>query len=393
MRGSFHIATIAGIQVRIHFSLLLILPLFAYLFGAIYLNAAHSAPFAPEVSRGSAWLFGALMAVALFVSVLLHELAHSLYARAKGGQVREITLLMLGGVSQLTQMPTKPSQEALMAFFGPLSSLGLGTLSILAARLVPAASAFPAHFGLFYFGYLNIFLGVFNLLPAFPMDGGRILRALLTRPLGRPRATRVAATVGKVFAGLLFVLGLFSLNLILMLVALFVWFGAEGERQSETLQSAVEGVRIRQVMRSNPTAIPADARLEEALEAMRQSRRELLFVVEGLVDGMTARRFMGVITLERLTQRTLAQRAIESVAELTIPVKTLSPDDSLISALRVMSERDAPLAMPVVDETGALIGVLDRDEIARSLRFLEIEAQERQARERVGFVRRGEERP
>ena len=105
MRGSLKIATIAGIQVRVHFSLLLILPLFAWLFGVIYLNAASASPFAPDVSTGAAWLFGALMAVALFASVLLHELAHSLYARAHGGQVREITLMMLGGVSQMSEMP------------------------------------------------------------------------------------------------------------------------------------------------------------------------------------------------------------------------------------------------------------------------------------------------
>lgn len=388
MRGSFHIATIAGIQVRIHFSLLLILPLFAYLFGVIYLNAANSSPFAPEVSTGSAWLFGILMAVALFASVLLHELAHSLYARSKGGKVREITLMMLGGVSQLTQMPKKPAQEAMMAFVGPLTSLLLGALSLLGARFVPAATAFPAHFGLFYFGYLNLFLGIFNLLPAFPMDGGRILRALLTRPLGRSRATRVAATVGKVFAGLLFVLGLFTLNFILMLVALFVWFGAEAERQNEILQSAVEGIRIRQVMQSNPAAISECAPLDEALDAMRRERREQLFVVAG--EG---HKLVGAIALDQITRKTPEQRAIESVGTLARPVQALHPDDSLIRALRAFGDRDAPAALPVVDAQGALVGALNRDEIGRSLRFLELEARDRQARERRGFSQRREENP
>lgn len=386
MRGSFKIATIAGIQVRIHFSLLLILPLFAYLFGVIYLNAANSSPFAPDVSTGSAWLFGILMAMALFASVLLHELAHSLYARAKGGKVREITLMMLGGVSQLTQMPKKPGQEAMMALVGPLTSLALGALSLLGARFVPAATAFPAHFGLFYFGYLNLFLGIFNLLPAFPMDGGRILRALLTRPLGRAKATRVAAMVGKVFAGLLFVLGLFTLNFILMLVALFVWFGAEAERQNELLQSAVEGVRIRQVMQPILDTISTSAPLEEALEAMRRDRREQIFVVDG--DEL-----VGVVTLAQITQKTPAQRAVESVGHLAKAVQPLHQDDSLIHALRAFGERDAPSALPVVDAQGALVGTLDKDEIGRSLRFLEIEARDRQMSERRGFSQRKEENP
>ena len=137
MRTSLHVATIAGIQVRLHLSLLIVLPIFAYLFGVIYLSAAQSAPFAPEVSSSAVWLFGSLMALGLFASVLLHELAHSLYALKKGGKVKEITLMMLGGVSRMTRMPTKPGQEALMALVGPLTSLALGLFSLALMRSAP----------------------------------------------------------------------------------------------------------------------------------------------------------------------------------------------------------------------------------------------------------------
>ena len=274
-----------------------------------------------------------------------------------------------------------------MALVGPLTSLAVGALSLVLARFVPAATAFPAHFGLFYFGYLNLFLGAFNLLPAFPMDGGRILRAALTRPLGRARATRVAATVGKVFAGLLFVLGLFTLNFILMLVALFVWFGAEAERQNEQLTSAVAGVSVRQVMRPAEATIDERASLEDALDEMRRTRRERLFAVDG-------DRLRGAISLEQLTDRPPDARGREEVEAVMSPVKALRPDDSLLAVLRTFGERAMPSTLPVIDESGRLVGVLDRDELGKSLRFLELEARERQAQARRGLAeRKSEENP
>ncbi|MBQ4333850.1 MAG: site-2 protease family protein [Myxococcaceae bacterium] len=388
MRTSLHVATIAGIQVRLHISLLVVLPIFAYLFGVIYLSAAQSAPFAPEVSTSAVWLFGGLMALGLFASVLLHELAHSLYALKKGGQVKEITLMMLGGVSRMTRMPTKPGQEALMAFVGPLTSLTIGLVSLALTRLVPAATSFPAHFGLFYFGYLNLFLGLFNLLPAFPMDGGRILRALLTRPLGRSRATRVAATVGRVFAALLFVLALFTVNFILMLVALFIWFGAEAERQSERLQSAIKGVRVRQVMRLSPTTIDKDASLEDAFAAMRAGQRDILFAI----DEQGA--LVGTISLTQIAALPLDRRAQTAVGDIAAPAtNTLSPDEPLTRAIDLFGERGRPTILPVLDASGRLIGALDQDDLSRGLRFLQIEANQQALDDRRVFSQRKEENP
>ena len=383
MRTSLHVATIAGIQVRLHLSLLIVLPIFAYLFGVIYLSAAQSAPFAPEVSSSAVWLFGSLMALGLFASVLLHELAHSLYALKKGGKVKEITLMMLGGVSRMTRMPTKPGQEALMALVGPLTSLALGLFSLALMRLVPATTSFPLHFGLFYFGYLNLFLGLFNLLPAFPMDGGRILRALLTRPLGRTKATRVAATVGRVFAALLFVLALFTVNFILMLVALFIWFGAEAERQSERLQSAIKGVRVRQVMRLSPTTIDKDASLEDAFAAMRTGQRDLLFAIDE--QGTLT----GTVSLAQIAALPIDRRAQTKVSDIATPATTsLSPDEPLTHAIDLLDERDSPAILPVLDAAGHLVGTLDREALSRGLRFLELETNQQALDNRRVFSQR-----
>jgi len=168
------------------------------------------------------------VAIALFACVLVHELAHSLYALRKGGRVRDITLLMVGGVSQMSEPPKEVKHEAIMALAGPLVSFALGAEFHL-LRLLADHASFNLRFALFYLGILNLALGAFNLLPAFPMDGGRILRAVLATRMGLVQATRTAAKVGKVFAVVFGVLGVLTINMLLVLIAFFMFIGAEGE--------------------------------------------------------------------------------------------------------------------------------------------------------------------
>ncbi|HZI06784.1 MAG TPA: site-2 protease family protein, partial [Archangium sp.] len=196
MRGAFQIASLRGIPIRVHYSFLLVLPFLAWLFGQAFRAAAVAADVPPAALRGHPVLWGLGLAVALFLAVLVHELAHSLYALRKGGEVSDITLLMIGGVSRITRMPEGPRHEALMALAGPVTSLVLGGLFLGVHGLLEGARSFNLRFAFFYLGSLNIFLGIFNLLPAFPMDGGRILRALLTGRLGRVRATQTAGLIG-----------------------------------------------------------------------------------------------------------------------------------------------------------------------------------------------------
>ncbi|RKG56998.1 site-2 protease family protein, partial [Corallococcus exercitus] len=138
------------------------------------------------------WAWGLAVAVGLFVSVLLHEMAHTFYALRHGGEVHGITLMIVGGVSELAQVPKRPRDEALMALVGPLTSLGLAALLGAVTWGVHGLGLFQVQFALFTLAMLNAVLGVFNLLPAFPMDGGRIVRAALTPRLGMVRATKVA---------------------------------------------------------------------------------------------------------------------------------------------------------------------------------------------------------
>ena len=216
----FHVR---GIRIAVDWSWFIVLFLMIFWLADFYgrvldESSSSSTPFALAV----------VSALAFFVSVLLHELAHSLYAVKTGSEVRGITLLIIGGVSQLVRPPASPRDEAYMALVGPLVSLALGAV-LTASSMLVAASSFSARFALFYLGTLNLALGLFNLLPAFPMDGGRIFRALLSIPLGRLPATRAAVFVSIAMAVLFGFIGVLILhNVMLVLIGVFViWAGQQ----------------------------------------------------------------------------------------------------------------------------------------------------------------------
>ena len=386
MRGSYKIARIAGIPIRIHISFLIVLPLFAYIFGSVFRQAAEVAGVPPQGLAVSAWLWGLALALALFAAVLVHELAHSLYAIRKGGEVREITLLMLGGVSQLTKMPDGPKREAIMAFVGPLTSLIIGGLCLAIYVAIGGLGSFNARFALFYLGYLNIFLGVFNLLPAFPMDGGRILRALLTGPLGRLRATRVAAAIGKGFAILLGLLGLLSLNIFVLLVALFVYVGAQAEAQDVVMREVLAKVQVGEVMTREVPTVPASLSVADASLLMASERKASLVAVE-------EDRPVGVLSLGQIERVPRERRASLTVGEAMRAAPTLAPGDEATRAVQLMGEQ-ALAYVPVVED-GHLVGMVSRDDIARALRLraMEENRRERPRREHRGFWHRREQHP
>ena len=188
-----------------------------------------------------AW--GVVLSLCLFVAILLHELAHSVVAISSGARVHSITLLIVGGVSRIMGEIRDPGREAWMAAAGPLASLGIGAVSfglfLLVTPLFPDLSI-----ATLIFAITNGMLGVFNFLPAFPMDGGRILRAGLTTPLGRVRATKVAALIGKLFAVVFGIWGIFQGNPLLPLVAIFIFFGASAEARGVEMREALSGVPI-----------------------------------------------------------------------------------------------------------------------------------------------------
>ncbi|MFH0907886.1 MAG: site-2 protease family protein [bacterium] len=223
MFSSIQICRVFGIPIRVHFTLLLFLPFFA-------------SELAPRDSH-SGIFWGLLGAVALFASVALHELGHSVAALAKGYHVRDITLWPIGGVAMLTQFPTRAWDEFVIAIAGPLVSLALGIIGMLAGPALAVTGLGGLGFVTTYVvGYVNIGLFLFNLIPAFPMDGGRILRAALTKPYGRLEATRKASSLSRFLAVVYGVYSLLHGNFIAALIALFVFNAAGSEYRMVQLQ-------------------------------------------------------------------------------------------------------------------------------------------------------------
>ncbi len=369
-RSGFQIGTVRGIPIRIHFTFLLVLPLLAYGFGRSFAEQARQAGVPVGGLAGSPYAWGLGIAVALFLSVLVHELAHSLYALSHGGRVRSITLLMIGGVSELVEPPRTPGQEAVMALAGPATSLVLGAL--FGAGWLAAAGLGEANlrFALFYLAELNVVLGAFNLLPAFPMDGGRILRGVLARRRGPVRATQIAATVGKIFAILFGIAGFLQPNFLLVIVAFFVYAGAEGEERQVLARAVLGELRVAELMTPSAAAVAPGESLFDVGERMVRERRLAFPVVEGDV-------VLGILPLEAVERVPLERRRATTAREAAVPAVPVSPQDKVADALRSLSERGAT-HLAVVDG-GRLVGVLSQADVFRGLKLRELEASQHPA--------------
>ncbi len=214
--SAYKIATVWGIPIRLHISLLLMVLYLGLKFG---------------------WLWGTLLYIGLAFSIVLHELGHSLVAMAKNCRVREITLLFIGGAAQMERIPTRPMDEFLMAIAGPAVSLVLSGVFYILATLFSTAPIPRFGFSLLeILAVINLGLVLFNMLPAFPMDGGRILRALLAQKLGRLKATSIAATLGKVMAVIFGIYG-FQESIFLVAIAFFVYIAADNEYRMVRMQA------------------------------------------------------------------------------------------------------------------------------------------------------------
>ena len=222
--SSFQIAKVFGIPIRAHITLLIVLPLIGFDYAQAMGN--HS------------FFWGLITAVGLFASVVLHELGHSVVAIRKGCRPREILLLPIGGVAQMDRMPTRPLDEFQVAIAGPAVSLFLALAGWGLADLFATLGMTRPALALSLLSGVNLMLVLFNLLPSFPMDGGRIFRAWLTPRVGRLMATHIAAKVGRFMAIVFGVIGLFQLNIFLILIAFFIYQAASSEYRMVRIQEA-----------------------------------------------------------------------------------------------------------------------------------------------------------
>ncbi|HRV08192.1 MAG TPA: site-2 protease family protein, partial [Acidobacteriota bacterium] len=275
-RTSFRLPfTIFGIPVDLDVSFLLVLPLLAWIIGSQI--EAFVQAFAVEIdptplTQGfMPYLVGFVAALGLFGSILLHELGHSLVGRLFQLRIRRITLWLLGGMAQFERIPRHRGTEAVMAIAGPLTSILVGVVAAASLEFLPADR--PAwRFTLTYLMYMNLILAMFNLLPALPLDGGRVLRSLLALRMPYLRATQISASLSRFIALLMGLLGLLVVNVWLILLAFFIYMAVGGEAQYATVSTTLRGIRVADVMTRNVHTIPEEMTVAELVQKMFAER-------------------------------------------------------------------------------------------------------------------------
>lgn len=341
MKWSWKIATLAGIDLRIHVTFLLLLG---------WIGASHWI-----AGRGVEAVFaGVAFILALFGCVLLHELGHSLAARRFGIPTRDITLLPIGGLARLERMPEKPAQELVVAVAGPAVNLAIAAVLFAALTLThgwaPLAEVRVAT-GPFLERLLiaNVWLVAFNLIPAFPMDGGRVLRALLASRMEFARATRIAAVVGQGLAMVLGFVGLFS-NPMLVFIALFVWIGASQEAGATQMKAAMSGTPVRAAMLTDFRRLESGDTLADAVRLILEGSQQDFPVLD-------RQRIAGILTRADLLAA-LAEHGqyypVTAAMRRDFPVADSA--EMLENAFQRLQECGCS-TMPVVDE-GRLAGLL-----------------------------------
>jgi Zn-dependent protease/CBS domain-containing protein len=362
---SFTVGRAFGIPIKLDLTFLLILPVFAWLIGSqvglwvenLNLLWDMNLDRATLTAGNLEWILGAIAAVGLFVGVVLHELGHSLVAMRFGFPIDSITLWIFGGIAHLTEQPEDWKQELAIAIAGPVVSIALGVLSYLALFVIPAGVPTVR----FLFGYLalmNLTLAAFNLLPGFPMDGGRVLRALLSRNRSFSDATQTAAEVGKLFAILLGLVGLFGGNLILIGIAFFIYIGATSEAQQTVMNAAFQDVRVRDVMTpaDDLKTVTPDTSVADLMETMFRQRHTGYPVVE---NG----ELVGMVTLDDARQVSEVERDAYTVEDvMSNDLKTIPASEDAMSAFEKIQEHGIGRLL-VVDADGELAGLISRTDL------------------------------
>jgi len=373
----FRIGSAFGIPIDVDLTFLLVLPLFAWAIGSQIgryveiVNDLWGSSIPVDLLTGSTAVslgLGLVAALGLFVGVVLHELGHSLVAMRYGFPISSITLWIFGGIAQLDEMPEDWRQEFLIAIAGPAVSVALGVVSYLAFLAVPADGSqtlAAAQFVLGYLALMNVVLAAFNLLPGFPMDGGRVLRALLNRTRPYARATEIAAEVGKLFAIGLGLFGLFGGGgLFLVAIAFFIYIGAASEAQQTTMRAAFEGVVVADVMTpaDRVTTVDEDGSVAELIETMFRERH----------TGYPVERsgeVVGLVTLEDARAVREVEREAYRVGEvMSTEIYTVAPDDDVMTALEELDSH--AVGRLLVMDDGEFAGLVTRTDIMSALSII-----------------------
>lgn len=351
MSWSFSIGKIAGTEIRVHLTFFILLAWIAIVYY--------------QTGGPQAMIFGLSFIITLFACVIAHEFGHILVARKFGIRTPDVTLLPIGGVARLERMPKQPLQEILIALAGPAVNIVIAIVLLIigGANYDPESLRNIENPNISFLSKLamvNIFLALFNLIPAFPMDGGRVLRAILAFRLNRTRATRIAANTGQMFAFFLGFLGLMG-NPILIFIAIFVYLAAGAEVQGETLSFLSEHRSARDTMISEYVQLEPEATVNDAADALlRTTQHEFPIVDDNEV-------LKGILTRTKMIESLAKEGAGARVGDIMEKnITTVMPETSLAAALApLQNKRDA--AVGIVDRTGRFVGYITLENVAEML--------------------------
>ena len=351
MKSSVRLGRVFGISISLHLTFIL----FVAFLGMVYAFQGGA----------RAAVTGVSFILALFLSVTLHELGHSMVARGFGVKVRGIVLLPIGGVSQMEEMPEKPSREFLIALAGPATSILLGLLLGAVSLLLygPAATFKTSITGGMFIPNLarvNLLLAIFNLLPGFPMDGGRIFRAVLANAMPFDRATAIAAAVGRVFAIGLGLVGLFT-NIWLVFIAVFIYFGASSEASRVHIKTALRDVPVNRVMATSFQTLNPDDRLSQVVEHAYHGFQEDFPVV---LDS----KLVGVLMKQDILAALHEYGPGALVGKVMRKEFTTVPANSTLEQVYAAIQTCGCSSLPVLD-SGRIIGVVTLEALGRYLVF------------------------
>jgi Zn-dependent protease/predicted transcriptional regulator len=365
MSWSIKLFRVRGIDIKVHLTFVLILVWAAYRWSAITGEGIQGA------------LFGVVAILLLFVAVTLHELGHSFQALKFGVKVRDITLMPMGGLARLEEMPDKPEQELRIAIAGPLVNFAIVAVLfalgvLLQTRAVISLQELYTSLGqvswsgmLAYLTMANLVIGVFNLIPAYPMDGGRILRALLAMKLDYGKATSIAVRVGQGLALMLGLWGFMSGAWTLVLIAILVWMGASHEGRHVEAKSVLQEFKVNQAMTRQPLTLKTDDTLARAVE-LTLSTAQANFPVVKDDNG----ELVGFLTEANLVKGLQAHGGEFQVSEMMqTDVFTTDADEPLFQVQQRMASKRVQAA-PVVDRDGRLVGLLTATDINQAYQLL-----------------------
>lgn len=371
MNWSVKLAKIKGIEIKVHLTFVLILIWAAYRWSVSTGEGLQGA------------MFGIVATLLLFLSVTLHELGHSMQAIKYGVKVRDITLLPMGGLAQMEDIPEEPNKEFGIAIAGPLVNFTIAGLLIaigflLDARALVSLAELQSSLGraswsglLAYLTSANLLLGLFNLIPAFPMDGGRILRALLAKKLSYTRATKIAAQVGQGLALLMGLYGFMSGSWTLVIIAIFIWMGAGSENQNTQVKHTLGDTTVGQVMIRSPHTLKVNDALSKAVELTLTTSQADFPVLE-----WGSNQVAGLLTQADLLhglQSLGAGAAVREVMQTRAPY--IGSNEPLNAAQQKM-QLGRTRTLLVLSSEGNLLGLLTANDINEAYRLIAVSPQQ-----------------